>query len=104
MSIRPIDNSVLLTKTQEMSNVKQGEISKGKNITHNNFVKREKNVIQNQQKVIETKQTKYNKIGQEESNGGSQYSRNKKEKEDSEEKDNNTKETKSKGMSVDIRI
>lgn len=107
MSIRPIDNSVLLPKTQEMSGVKQAEISKGENITHSNFVERDKNVIHNQQKVVDTKETEYNRIGQEESNEKSKYSGKRRKKEDS-EKDNEGEEDKKynkiRGMNVDVRI
>lgn len=104
MSLKPIDNSVSLPRSQEMSKLKQAEISKGKSIVDNNFNQRDKNAIKIQKKVIETKKTQYNKIGKEESKEKSRHSR---ENRDNKESSDNTDEDDNVlyvGKNVDIRV
>lgn len=62
MSIKPIDYNVMVPKIQEVSSAKQIENLKNRNIIESTFVKQEKIIRNNRQKVMDISRGTNNKI------------------------------------------
>lgn len=104
MSIRPLDHNVMVPKTQEVSNMKQTENSKSRNIVESQFIQQEKTVERNSQKVLSAEETVYNKIKDEERSKEQGKSNNKREKKDKKTLQKDKINDPNRGRRVDIRI
>lgn len=103
MSIRPLDYNVMVPKTQEVSSSKQVENLKNRNIVESEFIKQDKVIRQNKQKVMDTKRGTNNKIRDDENNKGN-YNPSKKRKKKKENLNEKKTGNPIVGNSIDIRI
>lgn len=103
MSIRPLDYNVMVPKTQDISSSKQVENLKNRNIVQSEFIKQDKIIRQNKQKVMDTKRGTNNKIRDEEKDKG-EYNHSKERKKKKENLNEKKSEDLIVGNSIDIRI
>lgn len=103
MSIRPLDYNVMVPKTQDVSSSKQVENLKNRNIVESEFIKQDKIIRQNKQKVMDTRRGTNNKIRDEEKDKG-KYNHSKKREKKKESLNEKKSENLIVGNSIDIRI
>ncbi len=105
MSIKPIDYNVMLPKTHEVSQTKHIENTKQQNIMNSNFIQQEKNIGENQKRVLDPNESSNpNKLNKDSKNQGNySSSRNKNKKKKDENKEIKTKE-RNLGDNIDIHI
>jgi hypothetical protein len=106
MAIKPIDYNVLLPKTQEVSNMKQVENFKNRNLVHNGFVQQKKFIKNNSKKVIDPNKSENTKININNRSKNQDNSKNNKKNRSKQSKEDENKKTLNKGLgsNVDIRI
>lgn len=104
MSIRPLDYNVMVPKTQEVSSSKQIENLKNRNVVESEFIKQDKIIRHNKQKVMDTKRGDNNKISDEGKNKHQNKHNKRKNKDPEKDLDKNKTEDLIIGKTIDIRI
>lgn len=104
MSIKPIDYNVMVPKTQEVSSTKQIENLKNRNIVESTFVKQEKIIRNNRQKVMDISRGTNNKIRDDQKHNNQENNNSKERKKTNESLSKQEIEDLAIGNNIDIRI